>query len=151
MKKTKKAIKAVKRAISKIIDKVKFVNVVLLANKTLVIELVKIYSDNSTKSEKHILTKDVIRRLLECKTQKQFASIVNDEFVAKAQLDAQAKKQMLTKNTYYCNSRNYIALALGRLQFAEVAFKNRHATEKAVSSLKAKKEAKAKKTATAKN
>jgi len=108
----------------------------------LTIEIAKIFSDNTSKIEKYTLNKLTVNKLLSASCQKEFASIVNNEFVKQAQLDAQAKKQQLTVNTQYCTSRNYVALALNRLQYAEVAFKQRHEAQKILKNVKAKKQKK---------
>lgn len=121
------------------VHRVKFLSVELKQNK-LFIEIAKLYSDKKTvKNEKYILKSEIINKLKKASTQKEFATLVNDSFVAIAKLDAQAKKQQLTENTYYCASRNYIALAMSKLQFAEVAFRQRHEAHATMKKVKASK------------
>ena len=139
--KRKVADKIAKTKIAKKVIKVKFINNELKKN-ILTIEIAKIFSDNTSKIEKYNLNKLTVNKLLSANCQKEFASIVNNEFVKVAMLDAQAKKQQLTVNTQYCTSRNYVALALNRLQYAEVAFKQRHEAQKILKNVKAKKQKK---------
>ena len=129
----KKVTKQVKK-----VHRVKFI-VCDLKKSQIFIEIAKIFSDNSSKSEKYTLNKNVVTKLQKANSQKEFSAIVNNEFVKVAMLDAQAKKQQLTKNTYYCASRNYLSLAVNRLQFAESAFRNRHEATAVLRKLKAKK------------
>lgn len=126
---------------AKKVMRVKFLSVVLKANK-LIIQLAKTLSDNSVKSEIYTLSTAIVSRLQKATSQKEFASIINNSFLQDARLDTQAKKQQLTQNTHYCNSRNYIALALNRLQYAEVAFRQRHEAVKTLKKLKTAKKTK---------
>ena len=136
-----------KKIAKKIVHRVKFF-VCEIRNRKLHIEIVKIFSDNSTKSEKYILNSAIVEKLTRANSQKEFSALVNNEFVKVAKLDAQAKKQQLVENTYYCASRNYIALATNRLEFAEVAFRQRHEATKTLRKVvKAKKAKRAKKVA----
>ena len=109
------------------VHRVKFLLHVVKQNK-LFIEISKLFTDKTVKNEKYILKADIVSKLKNANSQKEFATLVNDSFVAIAKLDAQAKKQQLTENTYYCASRNYIALAMNKLCYAETAFRQRHET-----------------------
>jgi hypothetical protein len=100
---------------SKMILKVLNLNASIVKN-CVALSYVRLYSDNSTEKRLYIFSKSDTEKMKTSKVFKQFTSTANI-FLTSENLDAQARKNMLTKNTHYDKTHTAIAKLLNKTDF----------------------------------
>jgi hypothetical protein len=100
---------------SKMILKVLNLNASIVKN-CVALSYVRLFSDNTTEKRNYIFSKSDSEKMKTSKVFKQFTSTANI-FLTAENLDAQARKNMLTKNTHYDKTHTAIAKLLNKNDF----------------------------------
>lgn len=109
------------------------------------LDYVLLYNDNSTQKDNYTFDKIDTAKIKNARAFKEFTSVVN-KFLLVKHLDAQARKQMLTKNTHYDKSHSAVAKLVDKLDFVASNDRRKESVKKVIVKVAKAKKAIAKKT-----